>query len=96
MLTTSIADLKARLSAFIDLVRNGDEVLVTDRGRPIARLMPVRGAAQESSQRELLIRNGRLRVPIAPLAPDFWTRPRALDTEGRSLQVLLEERDSGR
>jgi prevent-host-death family protein len=96
MLTTSISELKARLSAFLDIVRDGDEVLVTDRGRPVARLVPVRGDEQEDGQRELLIRSGRLRAPTATLAPDFWTRPRAHDADGRSLAVLLEERDSGR
>ncbi|MFI5312233.1 MAG: type II toxin-antitoxin system Phd/YefM family antitoxin, partial [Gemmatimonadales bacterium] len=33
MKTASISELKARLSAFLDIVREGDEVLVTDRGR---------------------------------------------------------------
>jgi len=69
--SVSISDLKARLSAFIDIVRDGDEVLVTGRGRPVARLVPVRGDAQEDGQRELLIRSGRLRPPSAILAPDF-------------------------
>jgi len=96
MTRVSISDLKARLSAFIDIVRNGDEVLVTDRGRPVARLVPVRGDEQADGQREQLIRSGRLRAPSAMLAPDFWTRPRAADTHGRALAMLLEERDSGR
>lgn len=96
MTTVSISDLKARLSAFLDMVRDGDEVLVTDRGRPIARLLPVRGEELEGGRRELLLRTGRLRAPTATLVADFWTRPRPTDAEGRSLEILLDERSNGR
>jgi prevent-host-death family protein len=33
-----IRELKNALSSYIDRVRNGEEVIVTDRGRPVARL----------------------------------------------------------
>lgn len=49
MKTASISELKARLSAYVDAVREGEEVLVTDRGRPIARIGPVRGAGHEAT-----------------------------------------------
>lgn len=96
MKIASISELKARLSAFLDIVRQGDEVLVTDRGRLIARLTPVKGGEQEESRRELLLRTGRLRAPAGALPDDFWTRERPVDTEGRSLATLLEERGEGR
>ena len=51
MITVSISELKARLRAFIDIVRDGDEVLVTDRGRLIARLVLIRQAEQEEGRR---------------------------------------------
>ena len=96
MRTASISDLKARLSAYLDAVREGEEVLVTDRGRPIARLAPVRGAQQDVSRRDLLIRAGRLRPPSGRLPKDFYTRVLPADREGRSLTALLEERREGR
>lgn len=33
-----VRDLKNNLSRFLDRVQNGEEVIVTDRGRPVARL----------------------------------------------------------
>lgn len=36
-----IRDLKNNLSKYIDRVRSGEEVVVTDRGRPVARLSAV-------------------------------------------------------
>ncbi len=35
-----VRDLKARLSEFLGLVAAGEQVVVTDRGRPVARLVP--------------------------------------------------------
>jgi prevent-host-death family protein len=96
MTTTSISELKARLSAYLDLVRAGDEVLVTDRGRVIARLVPVGGEAQEDSRRELLVRTGQLQLPRSPLPRNFRKARRPADAKGRSLAALLEERAEGR
>lgn len=93
--TTSISELKARLSAFLDIVRQGNEVLVTDRGRLIARLAPITGDQHEESRRDLLLRTGRLRAPTSVLPKDFWSRRRPDDPDGRSLEALLEEREAG-
>jgi prevent-host-death family protein len=93
--TASVSELKAKLSAFLDIVRQGDEVLVTDRGRLIARLGPVTGEQSVEGRRELLLRTGRLRPPRESLPPDFWDRPRPEDQAGRGLAALLAERESG-
>lgn len=90
-----MSTLKARLSAYLEIVRRGDEVLVTDRGRPIARLIPVTGAASTEGRRDELLRTGRLRAPRAPLSRDFWTRKRPDDPKGRGLAALLAEREAG-
>jgi prevent-host-death family protein len=38
----SVRELKSRLSEYLRRAENGEEVLVTSRGRPVARLMPAR------------------------------------------------------
>jgi len=96
MTTVSISQLKARLSAFLDIVREGEDVLITDRGRLIARLVPVQGEELEESRREMLLRSGRMRAPSTVRAPDFLTRRRPGDASGASLSALLEEREEGR
>ncbi len=93
--TASISELKAKLSAFLDVVRHGDDVLVTDRGRLIARLTPVHDSDFEGGRREALLRSGQLRAPSAPLPGDFFDRVLPLDPDGLSLAVLLEERGEG-
>jgi prevent-host-death family protein len=96
MTSVSITELKARLSAYIDIVREGDEVLVTDRGRPVARLTPVRDDEQVESRRETLLRSGKLRAPTAKLGVGFWRRSRPADRRGASLAALLDERSDSR
>lgn len=95
MTTTSISDLKARLSAYLDIVRQGDEILVTDRGRVIARLSPVSGGVLENSRREALIRSGRVTPPTTSLPKNFWKVAHPKDAKGRSLAALLAERSEG-
>jgi len=96
MISTSVSDLKARLSAFLDLVREGEEVVVTDRGRPIARLSGIDAQALVDERTAAQVRSGRLRPPRAGLSRTFLSRPRPLDAEGASLAALLAERDDER
>ncbi len=95
MKTVAITELKARLSAYLDRVRLGEELGVTDRGRLIARLAPVEGAAHAESRRDLLLRTGQLKGPTAALPRDWSKRARPADAKGRSLSALLEERSEG-
>lgn len=38
----SIRELKSRLSHYLMLIRNGESVVITDRGVPIGRIVPIR------------------------------------------------------
>lgn len=40
----AVSALRANLSEWIERARDGEEVVVTDRGTPVARLMPVNTA----------------------------------------------------
>ena len=41
MLAVGIKELKSKLSSYIDLVEHGEEVLVTQRGREVAVVIPI-------------------------------------------------------
>ncbi|MCY3709345.1 MAG: type II toxin-antitoxin system prevent-host-death family antitoxin [Caldilineaceae bacterium] len=102
MQTTSITHLKNSLSAYLRNVKAGEEVLITDRGRPIARLVPV--TRSESMEERLSIeehledleRRGLLRRGTGKLPEGFWDMPRMEDPEGLVLKGLLQEREEGR
>jgi prevent-host-death family protein len=66
MRTAKISELKAKLSAHIQYVKNGEEVLILDRNTPVARLIPA-GPSEEYSEREQrLIAKGILTPPRDP------------------------------
>jgi prevent-host-death family protein len=70
-----IAELKALLSETLARVKAGEEVLVTEHGRPIARLLPLSAAAPAAATQEL-VRAGQVRAPEKPLDASFWKLPR--------------------
>jgi prevent-host-death family protein len=47
MKTATIADAESRLSALIDEVESGEQILIVRRGRPVARLVPEPSAPDE-------------------------------------------------
>lgn len=96
MKRASISSLKARLSEYLRMVRNGEEVVVTDRGTPVARLTALPPAERQDAHLQRLVEAGLVRAAEGPLSDEFWERPRPEDPEGRSLQALLEEREHGR
>jgi prevent-host-death family protein len=56
MRTVNISDLKARLSEHIQLVRDGEEVLVCDRNKPVARIVPCTTDDYPERERRLIAR----------------------------------------
>jgi len=42
MVTVSVAATKAHLSELLDRIEKGEEIVVTRRGKPVARLSPVK------------------------------------------------------
>ena len=91
----SIGRLKARLSEYLRQVRAGRDLVVTDRGRPIARLAGLETERALEGRVADLVRSGLARRPERPLDPEFLERPRPSDPDGRSLESVLEERGQG-
>lgn len=60
-----IRELRDHLSAWLDAVASGREVTVTDRGRPVARIVPVTG----HTKLDQLIAEGKVRPPLQPAEP---------------------------
>ena len=74
MRTAKISELKAKLSAHIQFVKNGEEVLILDRNTPVARLIPA-GPLEEYDEREKrLIAKGIL-TPPKMRRPDGYKLP---------------------
>ena len=90
--TTSVVELKARLSELLRLVKGGGELLVTERGVPIARLVPLDEAERKSTRRVRLARAGLLKPGRGRLPKLLQTPPVGEPVGGGVLDALLAER----
>ncbi|MGH7553770.1 MAG: type II toxin-antitoxin system Phd/YefM family antitoxin [Longimicrobiales bacterium] len=95
MKRVSVAELKARLSEFLAAAKAGEDVVVTERGRPVARLTGLQGSLSSEARVEALLRAGLVRPPRGRLRPKFLELPRPADPQGRSLELVREEREGG-
>ncbi|TAK23996.1 MAG: type II toxin-antitoxin system prevent-host-death family antitoxin [Chloroflexota bacterium] len=98
MVRAGIAELKASLSEYLRRVKAGEEVIVTEHGRPIARLAPIeRTNGPTDSELDELVAAGILSPPKRPLSKEELAELRALRVQlppGASvLEALLEERE---
>jgi prevent-host-death family protein len=82
-----VRDLKASLSAYLRRVAEGESVVVTDHGRPVARLVPP-DVPERLSQ---LIREGRLNWTGRRLAPRR-SRPKLRSGRTTLADILLRDR----
>ncbi len=67
MVVRNISEAKAELSALIEAVLNGDEVIIAKAGKPVARLIAFRGSASPRTPGSMV---GEIWI-----APDFDTLP---------------------
>ena len=96
MKTAAVSELKAKLSAYLNQVKAGGEVLITDRGKPVARLVPIPRAKATKESLTRMEREGLIRLGSGPLPKEFWSLPRSQDPEGLVLKALFAEREEGR
>lgn len=101
MRTVNIAELKNRLSTYITYAKAGEEIVIRDRNRPVARLVPF--AADDVSEENLaLVAAGVMRLPEKPFDEEaFWAMPIGQMTGeyaggNAATQALLDDRDESR
>ena len=89
----NIAELKNRLSHYLDKVRGGEEILVKDRKKPIARIVPLASGIDLDAEELELIAEGVLRPPQAELPASFWKMPRPRVSQKAALAAVRADRD---
>ena len=92
MRTVGVAELKSGLSAHLASVKAGQELLVTDRGRPVAKIVPLSTIAVPPNISDLA-RRGIVRLPSGR---SERVLPRVKDPGRKFLSALLDERHRGR
>jgi prevent-host-death family protein len=90
MLTVGLKILKNKLSEYVRLAAAGETVVITDRNRAVAEIVPLR--RQEESFVERGVREGWLTPAKRPFQPLPPRRP----IPGYTLEQLLAELDADR
>ena len=99
MRRASVSEAKNALSSLLGDVRRGESVLITHRGKPVARIEPCRpddlGGDQAAAE---LVHRGVAAPPRTPLDVErFLDTPVARLTEGPSAsELIVAERREGR
>ena len=92
MKSVNIAQLKNRLSSYLNEVRAGEEIVIRDRELPIARIVPLSAAVYEE-ERLRLAAAGRIRLGNGEaLGEAFWKMPAPKITAQDWWRVIDEDR----
>jgi antitoxin (DNA-binding transcriptional repressor) of toxin-antitoxin stability system len=88
---------KASSSDYLARVKAGEEVLVSDRAKPIAEIILLsRNESEADTRMAQLEISGLARVAKGGLPEDFWLANCPSDTEGAVLAALISERGDDR
>ena len=93
MRTVGSRELKNRLGRYLGLVGKGETIIVTDRGKPVARLVPPEpekgGSRSVLDVLKQLEAEGHLRLGTRP-----FRRFKPIRVKGKPMsQMILEDRD---
>jgi prevent-host-death family protein len=89
----NIGEIKTHFSSYLKGVKDGGTVLVTERNKPVAKIVPLDDDDKYESEEEQLIAEGILSAPrnSEPLPDDFFD-DLPFVRGNRAIEVLLEER----
>ncbi len=93
MQMVNVAELKSKLSVYLDYVRLGEEIIVSEHQRPIAKLVPLLPDDGIDAEELEMIAAGLARAPITPLTDSFWKMPAPRVTDADAIAAVRAERD---
>jgi len=93
MKTVGCRELKNRLGRYLGLVRRGETVVVTDRGKTVAHIIPPSRQPEDANGLDEILKQleaeGHLRLGTRP-----FKRFKPIQIKGKPVsQIILEDRD---
>ena len=91
MTYVGIRQLKAQLSKYVRGARGGEHIIITDHGKPVARL--IKGFGGDSSVQErlmILAQEGLIVLPVKPWRPR--KRPLIASRGRMASDIIIEDR----
>jgi prevent-host-death family protein len=93
MKSVNIAQLKDRLSGYLNDVKAGEEILVRDRDQPVARIVPLKRSRDEDEELLALASQGKLRLGEGVIEDSFWQLPAPRVSAAALRRAVDRERD---
>ena len=93
MKSVNIAELKNRLSVYLNDVKAGEEILVRDRDQPVARIVPLARSRDEDEELLALASQGKLRLGDGVVEGAFWKMPAPRVSAAALRRAVEQERD---
>jgi prevent-host-death family protein len=94
MRSTNIADLRNRLTQYLQEVRAREEIVVRDRQRPIAKIVPFT-VDDDDADDAALVAAGLMRKGLGAIPPSFWKARRPRVTRQAAVAAVSADRDQG-
>jgi prevent-host-death family protein len=94
--SASIVQMKARLSEYVGRAKAGHEIIITERGVPVARLTGLEAAERRATRRDRLARSGAVRPGKGRVRRALMAPPAGEAAGVEVLEALLSERNEGR
>lgn len=85
LMDVGIRNLRADLSRYVERVKQGEEIVVTEHGRPVARLVPMNGERKI----DRLIREG---VVTPARSRTGWLPEKLIPVKGSVSEIVIEQR----
>src|SRR5438094_919141 len=92
MRSANIADLRNHLTQYLQEVRAGEEIIVRDRQRPIAKIVPFT-VDDDDADDAALVAGGLLRKGSGAIPPSFWNARRPRVSATSAVAVVSADRD---
>lgn len=96
MQSTTVTNFKSLISAYMRQVKDGEEVLITERGQAVARILPVNGVASLPGHLLEMEKRGQLKRAQTSLPDNFWDLPRPMDPHAKLRAAVSQEREESR
>lgn len=93
MKSVNIAQLKDRLSGYLNDVKGGEEILVRDRNQLVARIVPLTRSRDEDEELLALASQGKLRLGEGVIEESFWQMPAPRVSAADLRRAVAQERD---
>ena len=93
MKTVGSRELKNRLGRYLRLVRRGETILVTDRGKPVAHIVPPSPESEEKPELNAILAQLELQGHLRRGSGQFKPIKSVAKKGKPASRIILEERD---